>query len=86
MPPSKSMERTAQRQKKEESTDPKLPKKAADIILPENCKVMDDGTQFLHIDTGGNDRIMCFSTPENIETLKKCSKILRPVHVFIKPL
>ena len=86
MPHIKSMERTAQRQKQGTTTDAKLPKKAKDIILPDDCKEMPDGTKFLHIDTEGDERIMCFSTPENIEILKKCSKLLRSVHVFIKPL
>lgn len=45
---------------------PKLPKSRGDIILPDSWETLKDGRQFLIINDGFDDKILVFTTVENV--------------------
>ena len=63
----------------------KLPKKREEIDLPKECKQLPNKERFLLYDDKKNG-IMIFGSLENLERLKKCTKVYRSVHVSTKQL
>lgn len=70
---SKSLKRLVQRQRKEDFVAPKSLK---EVIVADNYKVTKRGDKFLFIDTNDDERILIFTTLQNLQLLKESSMIL----------